>query len=102
MIDWHRIDLKIVQAVHDFQLSEYGGSEGVRQQGLIESALVRPKDLASYGTPDAAELAVAQAYDMLKNHGFIDANKRTAWILARLFLARITAVSCPVARQTQS
>jgi death-on-curing protein len=48
--------------------------------------LARPKDLASYGTPDAAELAAAYAYDMLKNHGFIGANKRTAWILARLFL----------------
>jgi death-on-curing protein len=79
MTEWKWVDPKIVQAVHEHQLAEHGGLEGVRDAGLIESALARPKNLAAYGEPDAADLA--------KNHGFADGNKRTAWIAARLFLA---------------
>jgi death-on-curing protein len=85
--DWRWIDPTVVHAVHDFQLAEHGGSEGVRDQGLIESALARPQNLAAYGEPDAPELAAAYAYGFAKNHGFIDGNKRAAWVLARLFLA---------------
>jgi death-on-curing protein len=77
----------VVQAVHDSQLAEHGGMEGVRDQGLIESALARPRNLAPYGDPDAAELAAAYAYGIAKNHGFVDGNKRTGWVIARLFLA---------------
>ena len=61
--------------------------DGVRDPGLVESALARPANLASYGNPDAADLAAAYAYRIAKNHGFLDGNKRTAWVTARLFLA---------------
>ena len=77
----------MISAVHDRQISEHGGSEGIRDAGGIESALARPVNLASYGEPDAADLAAAYAYGIAKNHGFVDGNKRTAWIAARLFLA---------------
>ncbi len=84
---WRWIHPDVIFAVHDRQLSEHGGSEGVRDAGVIESALSRPVNLSGYGTPDAADLAAAYAYGIARNHGFVDGNKRTAWIAARLFLA---------------
>ena len=59
----------------------------MRDPGAVESALARPQNLAAYGTPDAAALAAAYAFGLVRNHGFADGNKRTAWIVARLFLA---------------
>ena len=85
--DWRWLEPAVVNAVHDRQLAEHGGSEGVRDADGIESALARPVNHANYGAPDAADLAAAYAYGLAKNHGFVDANKRTAWIAARLFLA---------------
>lgn len=85
--DWRWLDPAVINAVHDRQLAEHGGSEGVRDAGGIESALARPVNAANYGAPDAADLAAAYAYGLAKNHGFVDGNKRTAWIAARLFLA---------------
>jgi death-on-curing protein len=85
--DWRWLEPAVVNAVHDRQLAEHGGSEGVRDADGIESALARPVNQANYGAPDAADLAAAYAYGLAKNHGFVDANKRTAWIAARLFLA---------------
>ena len=61
--------------------------DGVRDPGLVESALARPANLVHYGNPDAADLAAAYAYGIAMNHGFLDGNKRTAWVTARLFLA---------------
>jgi len=87
MSEWRWIDRKVVQAIHDAQLAEHGGMDGVRDQGLVESALARPQNLAAYGDPDVADLAAAYAYGIVKNHGFADGNKRTGWIVARLFLA---------------
>lgn len=84
---WRWISPAVITAVHDRQLGEHGGAEGVRDAGGIDSALARPVNLASYGTPDVAELAAAYAYGLAKSHGFVDGNKRTAWITARLFLA---------------
>jgi death-on-curing protein len=84
---WRWIDPKTIQAVHEYQLAEHGGLDGVRDAGLIESALARAQNLAAYGEPDAADLAAAYAYGLAKNHGFTDGNKRTAWVAARLFLA---------------
>ena len=81
------LDPDVINAVHDRQLAEHGGSEGVRDAGGIESALARPFNAANYGAPDAADLAATYAYGIAKNHGFVDGNKRTAWIAARLFLA---------------
>ena len=83
---WRWIDSSAVHAIHDRQLSEHGGLDGVRDAGAIETALARPRNLAEYGRPDAADLAAAYACSLVKNHGYADGNKRTAWILARLFL----------------
>lgn len=85
--DWRWINPTVITAVHDRQLAEHGGREGVRDAGSVDSALARPINLAHYSAPDAADLAAAYAYGLAKNHGFVDGNKRTAWIAARLFLA---------------
>lgn len=74
-------------AVHEEQLAEHGGAAGVRDQGLFESALARPQQVARYGEPDAADLAAAYAFGLVRNHPFIDGNKRTAYVSAELFLA---------------
>lgn len=83
----HRIAEGLVFAVHERQVAEHGGAIGVRDPGAIESAMARPRNLAAYGDPDLADLAAAYAYSIAKNHGFADGNKRTAWVIARTFLA---------------
>ena len=84
---WRWVGLNVVLAIHDRQLAEHGGADGIRDRNAIESALARPLNLAAYGNPDAADLAAAYAYGLARNHGFVDGNKRTAWVTARLFLA---------------
>lgn len=88
-MSWEWIPPSVVFAIHDKQLSEHGGAPGIKDDNLIRSALARPEQLAAYGNPppDAADLAAAYAFGIARNHGFCDGNKRTAWILARLFLA---------------
>ncbi|ABC24631.1 Death-on-curing protein (plasmid) [Rhodospirillum rubrum ATCC 11170] len=86
MTIWRWVGLKTVYAVHDRQLAEHGGLDGLRDQGAVESALARPRNRAAYNSPDAATLAAAYAYGLARNHGFADGNKRTAWVVARLFL----------------
>lgn len=85
-IVWVRED--VVLAVHLRQLAEHGGGEGVRDEGLLQSALARPQNLLAYGdpSPDLASLAAAYAYGIARNHPFVDGNKRTALIVVRLFL----------------
>jgi death-on-curing protein len=87
MTAWRWIGADLVYVIHDRQLAEHGGPDGVRDPGAVESALARPQNLAAYGTPDAADLAAAYAFGLARNHGFVDGNKRTAWVVARLFLA---------------
>ncbi|MGF6230206.1 death-on-curing protein [Inquilinus ginsengisoli] len=87
MTDWRWVGADLVHALHDRQLAEHGGPDGVRDPGAVESALARPLNLAACGTPDAADLAAAYAFGPARNHGFVDGNKRTAWVVARLFLA---------------
>ena len=84
---WRWVGVSVVLAIHDRQLAEHGGEDGIRDLGMVESALARPLNLASYEDPDAAALAAAYAWGLARNHGFIDGNKRTAWVAARLFLA---------------
>lgn len=84
---WRWIGPGVVLAIHDRQLAEHGGADGIRDRGAIESALARPVNLKSYGEPDAADLAAAYACGLARSHGFVDGNKRTAWVTARLFLA---------------
>lgn len=91
-MDWIWIGIEPALAIHDRQLAEHGGPSGVRDLGGVESALARPLNLVVYGAPDAAALAASYAYGIARNHPFIDGNKRTAWVLARLFL-RVNDVS---------
>jgi len=84
---WVWIDLSVIHAVHDGQLGEHGGSAGLRDAGLLESALARLLQLAAYGEPDAASLAAAYGFGLAKNQPFIDGNKRTAFVAVELFLA---------------
>ena len=76
----------IAEAVHDRQLAEHGGGIGIRDVGMLESALARPQNLLHYGEPDLAAMAAAYAFGIARNHPFVDGNKRTAWVMARLFL----------------
>ena len=82
--NWLRHDLAL--AVHDELLAEHGGGEGVRDDGALESALARPRNRVAYGKADVAALAAGYAFGIARNHPFVDGNKRTAWVLARLFL----------------
>jgi death-on-curing protein len=75
-----------VLAIHDEQIAEHGGYGGIRDQGLLLSALAHPQNLFHYGSPSMFKLAAAYAARIVKNHPFIDGNKRTAYIAARLFL----------------
>jgi len=76
-----------VLAIHDEQLAEHGGLSGIRDLGAVESALARPRNLASYEQcEDLARLAAAYAYGIARNHGFSDGNKRTALVTMDLFL----------------
>ncbi len=75
-------------AVHDMMLSHYGGIAGVRDENMLESALARPRQLLHYGRPEAADLAAAYAAGIIKNHPFLDGNKRTGFMLGAGFLER--------------
>jgi death on curing protein len=85
--DWVWIDKRILTAVHEEQLAEHGGAVGTRDEGLFDSALARPINLAAYGSPDVADLAASYAVGLAKNHPFVDGNKRTAFVAMELFLA---------------
>lgn len=79
---------RVVVAIHSRQLAEHGGLDGVRDPGMLSSALVRPLNLYAYSTPkpDIAALAAAYAFGVIRNHPFVDGNKRTAYVLCRTFL----------------
>ena len=87
MIRWIRLATAL--ALHERQLAEHGGREGVRDEGLLESALARPQQLYAYGNPppDLASLAASLAFGLARNHPFLDGNKRTAAVACELFLA---------------
>jgi death-on-curing protein len=78
----------VVPAIHRRQLAEHGGAEGIRDPGLLASALARPKNLLSYSDtpPDLSQLAAAYAWGLARNHPFVDGNKRTAYVVCRTFL----------------
>lgn len=77
----------VILAVHDRQLAEHGGGIGIRDIGLLASALTRPLNQWRYGEDDPAQLAAAYAFEIARNHPFVDGNKRTAWVAGGLFLA---------------
>jgi death-on-curing protein len=80
------VAVEAAMAAHAEQLAEHGGGKGVRDKGLLESAMARPQNLAAYGAPDAADLAAACAFGIARNHPFIDGNKRTAAVVSETFL----------------
>jgi len=81
---WIRED--VVLAIHNRQLAEHGGSSGIRDQGLLKSALDAPKNRWLYKSCGIEDLAACYAFHLAKNHPFIDGNKRTAYVCMRLFL----------------
>ena len=99
---WMWVPLDAVLAIHDEQLSEHGGIRGIRDLALVDSALARPRNLLVYGKPDAAALAAAYAFGLCNNHGFLDGNKRTAYVVAETVLdlngCEMTASDEPVVR----
>lgn len=78
----------VVTAIHSRQLAEHGGLDGIRDPGMLSSALARPKNTFAYSQPkpDFAALGAAYAFGIIKNHPFVDGNKRTAFVLCRTFL----------------
>ena len=86
MTAWIWVDPKIVIALHDEQITEHGGQSGIRDKGLLESALARPVNKAGYEKSTNAELAAAYGFGIAKNHPFLDGNKRTALVVTELFL----------------
>lgn len=86
MIAW--LEKALVPAIHERQLSEHGGSAGVRDEGLPESALAPPQELHAYGdpAPDLADLAASLASGLARNHPFVDGNKRSAAVACETFL----------------
>ncbi len=88
MTDFRFLDREIILAIHEMQLAEHGGAIGIRDEGLLESAIARPINRAAYETDtDAAALAASYAFGLAKNHPFLDGNKRTAYVAMELFLA---------------
>ena len=87
MSSWRWIDKPALCLLHDESLSEHGGSAGLRDEGLLESALARPQHLEVYGQPDLADLAAAYGVGLAKNHPFVDGNKRAAFLAVGIFLA---------------
>lgn len=81
------VEESVVLALHEEHLAEHGGAIGTRDRGLLESALFRPQNLTSYDDPDLAALAAAYGFGIVRNHPFIDGNKRTAFTVTELFLA---------------
>ena len=84
--DWRWLDKRALMLLHDISLAEHGGASGVRDPGLLDSALARPLNLVAYGSPDLADLAAAYAFGLAKNHAFVDGNKRAAFLSVGLFL----------------
>lgn len=86
MSDWKWISREVLLLLHDESLAEHGGAAGLRDEGLLESALARPVHLVAYGAPDVADLAAAYGLGLAKNHAVVDGNKRAAFLAVGLFL----------------
>jgi death on curing protein len=78
--------LEVIKAAHQAQLEEHGGPPGIRDAGALLSALARPENLLAYGEPTLFDLATAYASGIVRNHPFVDGNKRTGFLAAFIFL----------------
>jgi death on curing protein len=83
---WNWVSSDVVRMIHEQQIVHFGGGSGLRDEGLLLSALARPENLAVYGEPEVAALAAAYAFGIARNHPFVDGNKRTALVTAAVFL----------------
>jgi death-on-curing protein len=92
---WRWVDRRALELLHDESLAEHGGAAGLRDEGLLESALARPLNLAAYRSPEVHELAASYGVGLAKNHPFVDGNKRAAFLAVGMFLSlngwRLTA-----------
>lgn len=86
MSTWRWVNREVLLLLHDESLAEHGGAPGVRDAGLLDSALARPVNLAMYAQPDIAELTASYAVGLAKNNAFVDGNKRAAFLAVGLFL----------------
>ena len=95
MSQWKWVNRQVLLLLHDESLAEHGGAPGLRNEGLFDSALARPLNLALYENPDLASLAASYGVGLAKNHPFVDGNKRAAFLAIGMFLAingfRLTA-----------
>lgn len=100
----HWVLRETVLALQERLLAEFGGGRGLRDPALLDSALARPRQLLAYRKPDLFELAAAYAFGLVRNHPFVDGNKRTAFTTAVLFLElngrRFTATEVDATLQT--
>ena len=91
-------------AIHELMLAQHGGLAGVRDEGLLESALSKPRNLFSYGSPTVTAMAASYAAGIIRNHPFLDGNKRTGFMLAATFMElnglALTASEESVVQQT--
>jgi len=86
-VSWRWVDQRALVLLHADSLAEHGGAPGLRDEGLLQSALARPQNLAAYEQPDVAALAASYGVGLAKNHPFVDGNKRAAFLAVGLFLA---------------
>ena len=85
-MSWRFLSRRALELLHDESLAEHGGLPGLRDEGLLESALARPHQMVAYGQPDVAALAAAYGFGLIRNHAFVDGNKRVAFLATGLFL----------------
>lgn len=86
-MNWRWVDRRALLLLHADSLAEHGGADGLRDEGLLDSALARPLNQAAYGAPDLAALAASYGVGLAKNHAFVDGNKRSAFLAVGLYLA---------------
>ena len=87
MSGWKWINRQVLLLLHEESLAEHGGASGLRDEGLLDSALARPLNLSMYAEPDLADFAASYGVGLAKNHAFVDGNKRAAFLAVGLFLA---------------
>ena len=86
-MSWRSISRRALELLHDESLAEHGGRAGLRDEGLLESALARPQQLLSCGQSDLSALAAGYGFDLVRNHAFVDGNQRAAFLAVGLFLS---------------
>jgi len=84
--NWDWVTVEDAVLAHQQSIANFGGSDGIRDAGGLDSALAYPQNLAAYGDAGLAELAAGYLFAIAKNHAFVDGNKRTAWTVMRLFI----------------